>query len=99
MDRDSEYFWLELGGTVVGKRKHLPRTTFIAVFKLDPGVVDEVYARIRPYNVKAKHFLWSLHYLKTLSVGEPQIATFLSTNRKTLRLKVKDCLEKVKLAL
>jgi hypothetical protein len=50
-------------------------------------LVDIVYNKIRKrFHCNAKH--WTLHYLKTTSTNETEIATFLRTNVDTMRLYV-----------
>jgi hypothetical protein len=70
--------------------------SFKEIFKLEPTVVDVVFETIlKNYRCLAKHLLWSLYYLKTKNSNEAEIAVFLRTNRKTLRIHVIETLTKL----
>jgi len=60
------------------------------MFKLPPRLVQIVFNRLRQSfpTCEALHLLWTLHYLKTTTAEEENIAATLRTNRTTLRLHV-----------
>lgn len=82
----SDDYWLTLAGVILG-RNILPQSTFKQLFKLPPALVEVLFnLLVRSYSFcRPKHLLWSLHYLKTTTVGENLIAVNLRTNKKSLR--------------
>jgi hypothetical protein len=83
--------WLALGATVLNRSHTFGEVQFQSSFKLPTQLVEIVWNRLVETEgnvIKSKHFLWALHFLKTDQTNLSEIATYLSTNRKTLKLHV-----------
>lgn len=92
-------FWKQLGTVVLKKGRTIYDSTFKAFYKLDPAAVEVVYQKIKPYGCTQTHLLWTLHYLKTVSSNDREIATLLNTDSDTLKLHVVNTLHYLNQAL
>jgi hypothetical protein len=82
--------WREIGTQVLSKYANkktiISVYTFRTFFKMPPRLVNMVWEKlISKYpDSKQKDLLWTLHYLKTQSGVDEEIASLLSTNRVSL---------------
>ena len=93
--------WIVLGSKILAnyafKSTLVSFVKFKIFFKLTPTLVDIVWNKLVSIfkNSEEKHLLWTLHYLKTESTNDTEIASLLSTNRETMRLHVESTVEKL----
>ena len=83
--------WLALGASVLKRFKPIGEVQFQTSFKLPTQLVEIIWNKLISAEgnvIKAKHLLWALHFLKTDQTTLAEIASYLSTNRKTLTLHV-----------
>ncbi len=82
-------WWHSIGSAILRKKKELQHYEFKKYFKLSAPLVEIVFNEIRKrFNCQAKHLLWTLHYLKTTSTNEAEIAALLGVNVDTMRIHV-----------
>lgn len=65
----------------------LSPSQFKSIFKLTPQLTNVVWNLIIQTNgnvIKAKHLLWTLHFLKSADPDHNRIATLLNTNYRTM---------------
>lgn len=92
---DVRTYWLSLGAIILKRGKQLTEPQFKSSFKLSPYLANVVWDRLIQVEgniAQAKHFLWTLHLLKTLDPNHSQVASFLNTNYKTMKLHVEKLL-------
>jgi hypothetical protein len=71
------------------KKKKMSNLEFRNLFKLNTSLMDYVWNTLKasfPERFKPKYLLWTMFFLKTTSTNFQEIASFLQTNEKTLRL-------------
>ncbi len=88
--------WLELGSTILRRKRLISLEKFQEHFKLPVPLVRVVYEKILTQYVRnARHLLWTLHYLFTTNTKDNEVASLLGTNKKTLRFHVRRTLIKL----
>ncbi len=77
--------WLAIASSVLCRKKRISQFLFKKCFKICPTLVDIVFKRIiKIYPCQSRHLLWTLHYLKTTTASDEEIAIFLHTSKKSL---------------
>lgn len=92
--------WQAIGSTILHKKTRLSFDQFQYHFKLRVCLVEYVWKKmISRYHCEPKHFLWTLHFLKSRDPNEQGIASLLHTDKKTLLLHVEETLQKLLIIL
>jgi hypothetical protein len=97
MTKTQPNFWLLVARTILRKNRNISMSEFKVHFKLSVPLVEyvwQLYHKYFPF-CKAKHLLWSLHFLKTTDTNVIEIANFLGTNSQTLMLHVNNTLQRL----
>jgi hypothetical protein len=95
-------YWRLLAAQVLQKGKAISPEVFKRFFKLPVSLVDLVWHKLNarfPGSLFPKHFLWTLHFLKTTNPLQEEVAQLLHTNKKTLKLHVRKVLLKLLVVL
>ena len=98
----SDTIWLTLGAVILKKTKPISEDQFRSTFKLPTKLATIVWKRLIQIEgkvVSSKHFLWTLHFLKSPNPSHNEIALFLGTNYKTMKFHVFRVLNYLKNAL
>lgn len=86
----SKHFWLAIAAATLRKKKPITVVAFKTYFKLSPSLADLIYSQLvdAGYEIRIRHYLWTLHYLRSTDPRDTQIAFFLHTQRRNLHDKV-----------
>jgi hypothetical protein len=95
-------FWQYLASAILKDSKTISATAFKQFFKLPISLTDLIWRKLSarfPGKCSAKHFLWTLHFLKTLNPLKEETAKLLHTNKITLKIHVVKTLLKLLIVL